>query len=172
MLATPPGRRLSRTRLGLLADLPPAELATAFEALEQEGRASLLADGADPAAITATRSADLRYRGQSYTLEVPVELVNLRVAVQSTAPAVTLGAAPPAGRAAEPTARAPVSGVAGLVPVYERGALAAGQRLTGPAILTEASATTWIAPGWTARVDAVGNLLLGSAGGKHGAAGV
>lgn len=198
MLATPPGRRLSRTHLGLLRDLPPAELAAAFEALEQGGRASLLADGADHLAVTAVRSADLRYRGQSYTLEVPwtdpasaarefaarhearyghrlevpVELVNLRVAVQGAAPAITLGAAPPAGRAAEPTAWVPVSDAAEPVPVYERGTLPAGQQLIGPVIVTEASATTWVAPGWTARVDAVGNLVLKAAGGNGHPVGV
>jgi len=198
MLATPPGRRLSRTYLGVLADLPPAELAATFEALEQDGRASLLADGADPLTVTAVRSADLRYRGQSYTLEVPwtdpasaarefaarhearyghrlgvsVELVNLRVAVQGAAPAIALGAAPPASRAAEPAAWVPVSGVAEPVPVYERGNLPARQQLIGPVIVTEASATTWVAPGWTARVDAVGNLVLKAAGGNGHPVGV
>jgi len=198
MLATPPGRRLSRTHLGLLADLPSAELTAAFQALEQEGRDSLMADGIDPAAITTKWSADLRYRGQSYTLEVPwtdradaarafvarhearyghrlevpVELVNLRVAVQGAAPAIALGEVSMAGGAAEPAGWAPVTGVADPAPVYDRGSLRAGQHLAGPAIVTEASATTWLAPRWAARVDAVGNLLLRFAGRNQYPAGV
>ena len=157
-----------------------------FEALEREGRGSLVRDGIDPAAIAATWSADLRYRGQSHTLEVawtdptsvarefaarhearyghrlevPVELVNLRVAVQGAAPAITLGEWSMASGAAEPASWAPVSGVADPAPVYERDSLRTGQHLLGPVIVTEPSATTWLAPGWAARVDAVGNLLL------------
>ena len=45
-------------------------------------------------------------------------------------------------------------------PVYERGDLAAGQILKGPAVITEYSATTVIPPGKKFRVDRAGNLLI------------
>ena len=45
-------------------------------------------------------------------------------------------------------------------PVYERSGLAVGATLPGPAVIDEMSATTLIPPGWTMRVDPVGNLIL------------
>jgi N-methylhydantoinase A len=38
--------------------------------------------------------------------------------------------------------------------------LAAGHRLSGPAIVQEYSATTWVPPGWALEVDGWGNLSL------------
>jgi len=34
------------------------------------------------------------------------------------------------------------------------------QRISGPALIVEPLATTWVADGWTAVTDGVGNLLL------------
>ena len=52
-----------------------------------------------------------------------------------------------------------------LVPVLPRAALAAGESLPGPAIVHDSSATTFIAPGWTARrLPVTGDLLLERAG--------
>ena len=45
-------------------------------------------------------------------------------------------------------------------PVFERSALAAGDRLPGPAIIREANATTIVEPGWTAEVTALDHMLL------------
>jgi len=44
--------------------------------------------------------------------------------------------------------------------VWERDALRPGDRVPGPAIVVEASATTAVEPGWTARVDGLRNLIL------------
>jgi 5-oxoprolinase (ATP-hydrolysing) len=44
--------------------------------------------------------------------------------------------------------------------LYERGALAPGALLAGPAIVVEANATTVLEVGWRARVDASGCLIL------------
>jgi N-methylhydantoinase A len=44
--------------------------------------------------------------------------------------------------------------------VLERGALAAGRGLRGPAVVTDDGATLWVAPGWTARADRGGSLML------------
>ncbi len=46
------------------------------------------------------------------------------------------------------------------VPVYERDALTPGASLRGPALLHERVATIVVDPGWSARVDAAGALLL------------
>ncbi|HSP00830.1 MAG TPA: hypothetical protein VLN90_05135, partial [Thioalkalivibrio sp.] len=53
-----------------------------------------------------------------------------------------------------------VHGIEASVPVYAREELAVGQTMTGPALVTEAVSTTWIAPGWSCEVDKVGNLAL------------
>ena len=44
--------------------------------------------------------------------------------------------------------------------VYARDALGAGDRIEGPAIIEQEDTTTILLPGWLARADAVGNLLL------------
>jgi len=45
----------------------------------------------------------------------------------------------------------------------ERDGLHAGHRFAGPAVITEYSATTLVPPGWTARVDAYGQIFLSPA---------
>jgi N-methylhydantoinase A len=45
-------------------------------------------------------------------------------------------------------------------PVYLREWLVAGEMLTGPAVIQQYDATTYVAPGWTARVDGAANLML------------
>ncbi len=46
------------------------------------------------------------------------------------------------------------------VPVYRRADLGAGHRIPAPAIVIEANATTVLEPGWEARVNELGHLLL------------
>lgn len=182
MLTAPRGRQLSRTLLGDLATLGTTEIDAAFAELEQEGRAALAAEQARD--IHCARSADLRYRGQAYTLTVAwdgrgstierfhaqhaqryghrlgqaVELVNLRVA--ATAPQAALELERIGSTPGDPYTRARLQGNAEPVPVYDRAALGAGQVLQGPALITETVSTTLLAPGWRAEVDAYGNLLL------------
>jgi len=185
MLATRPGRQLSRTRLGLLAEQDGGTLEREFAALAGQGRAELAAEGVDPARVVAEYSLDLRYAGQSYTLEVPwqgltasaedfearhqgryghrlglpVELVNLRVLLRGPAAAFDLPALARGG-APMPYRHSPVHGLALPVPVVDRAELAAGAEMQGPALITETVATTWVEAGWRCQVDRVGNLRL------------
>jgi 5-oxoprolinase (ATP-hydrolysing) len=46
------------------------------------------------------------------------------------------------------------------VPLYDRARLGAGAQVTGPAIVSEATGTNVVDPGWRARVDARGNLVM------------
>jgi 5-oxoprolinase (ATP-hydrolysing) len=46
------------------------------------------------------------------------------------------------------------------VPVYDRSQLHAGARLTGPALIVEANATTIVEPGWRVEMHATGTLVL------------
>jgi 5-oxoprolinase (ATP-hydrolysing) len=43
---------------------------------------------------------------------------------------------------------------------YDRAALAAGDRISGPAIIVDQAATTVVETGWQAEVDGLGNLIL------------
>ena len=53
-----------------------------------------------------------------------------------------------------------MEGVDQAVPRYERSQLAGGQRIAGPALITEMASTTWLAAGWESLLDRAGNLLL------------
>lgn len=184
MLAAPRGRQLSRTVTGLLADIDPALLERHFGELSQEGSTALAAEGIAAHQLQLQRSLDLRYRGQSYTLNIPwsdvagasaafhlahhsrfghrldlpVELVNVRLA--ATAPPLTLALAPAPRQEGEAMGQATLYGIGSEATVWARERLAAGQVLDGPALITEQVATTYLAPGWRCRVDGVGNLVL------------
>jgi N-methylhydantoinase A len=103
----------------------------------------------------------------------PVEVVNLRVRFVGATRRPAFPRLPRAGRDARPAIfghRPAIFPAAGLkavrVPVYARAGLAAGNRFSGPAIVAEYSATTLVDPGWRARVDSRGNLLLDRGGGE------
>jgi len=44
--------------------------------------------------------------------------------------------------------------------IYDRALLQAGNRVPGPAIVTEMDSTTLILPGHEGEIDAVGNILI------------
>jgi N-methylhydantoinase A len=46
------------------------------------------------------------------------------------------------------------------VPLYERAKLGAGDRLEGPAIVSQLDATTLVLPGWSGEVHSSGAILL------------
>ncbi|ABI57984.1 5-oxoprolinase (ATP-hydrolyzing) [Alkalilimnicola ehrlichii MLHE-1] len=184
MLAAPRGRQLSRTLTGPLSALGAERVEQVLAALADSGRRALSAEGVAVAEQRTHPSLDLRYQGQAYTLNVawsgvaatleafhrlheqryghrleePVELVNVRQSVTGPRPVPPLPRLLPGEGG--PVALGRVHGVAGEVPVYDRARLGAGQVLRGPALVTEQVATTWLAPGWTARVDEYGNLLM------------
>jgi len=185
MLVARPGRQLSRTCIGLLQGIAVDELEGILDALRCQGIEALREEGFDAAECDAVASVDLRYAGQSYTLnlpwrgvastvedfhcrhreryghrlELPVELVNLRQWVRGPAAELEL---PPLPRlpAASPFGHCDVAGLESPVPQYWRGDLVAGQVIEGPVLVSEEVATSWVAPGWSMRVDVVGNLCL------------
>jgi N-methylhydantoinase A len=184
MLISPPSRQLSRTLTGVLDAFSGAAIEAALQTLAAHGRAELAAEGAGTDAIEAAFSLDLRYQGQSYTLnlawegiaatreafevlhaqryghrlDTPVELVTVRCGLRARSVSVRLPELA-AIRAGTPR-HTRVAGHARPVPVHARAELCAGQRFSGPALVTETVATTWLPAGWCCVVDAVGNLLL------------
>jgi len=188
MLAARPGRRLSQARLGLLSTTPLSELEAGFAALRGQGIEALMEEGIDQLHCSVEYSVDLRYQGQSYSLELPwsgvqateeafhlahleryghrldfpVELVNIRVAVRGPEPKLLVR---PSVAQASPDARADSAVVSDdRVSLYERASLAVGEVIAGPAIISEGGATTWLKSGWTATVHASGSLLLERSG--------
>ncbi len=98
----------------------------------------------------------------------PVEIVTVRVVGIGTTPKPRLvEVAAPARRAPEPRAlrehRDVYDGAAFVAtPVYGRALLRPGDAFDGPAVIEQYDATTYLACGWSARVDGYGNLVMGS----------
>ncbi len=168
-----------------LVDPAAPVLSARLRPLTAAARRALRDEGVAPARMRLHTSLDVRYRGQSYELNVamgtgyraafdaahrtaygyadpdrPIEVVNLRVV--ATAPSTNvpspvaisghsgLGRGPHRVRWNDRWLRAQRS---------DRGALPR-RRLRGPLVITELSATTFVPPGWTARVAPTGDLLL------------
>jgi len=131
-----------------------------------------------------TRSADLRYAGQSYELNVPwnagnpgnafhrehqrqygysdpkraVEVVTIRVKSRIVAPSLNFQSR--RGKPAPPTTRRIfVSGEWRETPVYRRDAIPARDR-RGPALVIDYGSTTLVPLGWRFHLDGHGTLVV------------
>jgi N-methylhydantoinase A len=172
-------------RTVLLTNPSVAQLRRLFVPLERAARADLRAEGVRPALRVIMRTVDVRYRGQSYEIALPlstrlpaafhaahrelygyadparpIEAVNLRVrgcGRQARRHAQRFTAQP-----AEPPAghRVRWGGRWLQASTYRRMHLAIAARIRGPAVITEFSATTFIPPGWSAAVHRTGHLVL------------
>jgi N-methylhydantoinase A len=93
---------------------------------------------------------------------VAVEVVTWRLAARGPIPAAPPPPLP-GGVAAAPRSsrRVAVEPAAPEVPVYDRAALAVGQRIAGPAIIEERETTLVILRGWSAQVHASGAVIAG-----------
>ena len=165
------------------------KLLKAFAALEQNGHKQMRAEGFSNAYVHIRKSLDVRYSGQSYELTVPFsadfvsafhrahdkrygyfdrarpcEVVNIRARFTGRTPKPKLPRVPPGGPspAAALLSKSPVffEERRTETAVYDRAKLRAGNRIPGPAIIAEYSATTLIPAAWAARVDHIGNLIL------------
>jgi len=173
--------------IGPLREFDRERLEAEFAALEDRACIALMAEGVERDSIRAERSLDLRYQGQSYTLNVTwqgiedaeadfhsahehrfghrldtkVELVNVRVGTASPPPDIRLQLLP-SGTTSLPCGEIRLHGINGNVGLWSRDSLVPGQKLFGPALITETVATTFVAPGWRCLVDPVGNLIMES----------
>ena len=66
-------QEFSRTVMIRADSAHPERVAAAFDSLEGEARAAMVADGFPAEAVAVERLADLRYAGQAYELTVPVD---------------------------------------------------------------------------------------------------
>ncbi|MEV5313477.1 hydantoinase B/oxoprolinase family protein [Streptomyces sp. NPDC052610] len=165
----------------------PGVLKTADD-LEAAARAELLAEDIPEDRVEVTRRAQLRYDGTdtaltvrltdpagmrqdfearhratySFTLDRPIVVEALSVeATGLTTPPDLSALAPYEGRTATPdTVRLHTRGTWRDVPLHRREALPPGKTVTGPAIITEASATTVVDHGWQATATDDGHLVM------------
>ncbi|MDI3406529.1 hydantoinase B/oxoprolinase family protein [Streptomyces cavernicola] len=136
-------------------------------------RAQLRYDGTDTALTVALDTAqpeamrrefEDRHRATySFTLARPivVEALSVEATGLTEPPDLTTLTAPRArGGENRHHARVHIDGAHREVPLHRREEIAVGEQVDGPAIITEANATTVVDQGWRAAVDDEGHLVL------------
>lgn len=96
-----------------------------------------------------------------FKLDAPIELVTLRIEAMGRMPA-PLRSVLAAGTGPRPQGHHTVHFASGTtqVPLFDRATFGAGDRLAGPAIVSQLDATTLIPPGWVGDVHPSGAILL------------
>jgi N-methylhydantoinase A len=165
------------------------ELTILFRPLENDAQRTLRREGFVPSKIHVERRLDMRYRGQAYELTVPasrncvavfhraheqrygyhdsartVEIVNLRCRATGITDKPELQKIAPAQRRDKISdcgeLRCILGGKLQTARLIDRETLRAGDFFSGPAVVSEYSATTLVPGGWCAQVDAYGQILL------------
>jgi N-methylhydantoinase A len=156
--------------------------------LERQAEAWLEHEKVAPADRRRSRIALMRYHGQGgevavgwegdragvetafacaheqlygFTLDAAIELVTLRVEAAGRMPSPPRPLLGPGG-GAKPQSRSTVHFASGAseVPVFDRASLGTGDRIEGPAIVSQLDATTLVLPGWLGEVHPSGSILL------------
>jgi N-methylhydantoinase A len=168
-------------------ETPRSELERLFAPLKEQARREMAAEGVQAARLRLERSVDLRYRGQSFEVNVPLsadfrgdfhaaherlygyrddirelEIVTLRLRAVGRGPHADLTHGICTEGEVRPVENAGIilAGSPTDCPVFERAQLPCGGELEGPALLVEETATHLIAEGWRGKVDERGNLVL------------
>jgi N-methylhydantoinase A len=98
-----------------------------------------------------------------------LEIVNMRLTAVAATPRPADLEVSAEGHAAPATVeRTTFATGSSETPVWDRGALPAGMRLDGPAIVLESACTTLVPPGWRADVTSAGHLLMRRGGSDGG----
>ena len=181
MVVAPPVADVSRTVVHLADELDDARLAAEFGVLERTATEQV-PDG------RTERFADVRFRGQSYELKVPVVTVSMAALADAFRAAYADAYGPlPHGRAAEvvtvrvrrigpaaavtlPTIAAhpaehkavslvDATGATVSATMCSRGGLLAIGSTAGPVLLVDATATAYVPGGWSAEARADGTVI-------------
>lgn len=94
-----------------------------------------------------------------HTLELAIELVNVRVSLKAKHSAIALEKIKPRSDALA-YRYYKMTDVDDEVAIYHRGDIAVAQMIRGPALITETTATTYIEQSWLCTLDIFGNLIL------------
>jgi N-methylhydantoinase A len=175
--------------LSVLSDLSAdrSNLDKAFETLVFQARQEMLAEGVDASELTLERSADLRYKGQSFEINIPyspqfvtafhdhyqrlyghnhldreVEVVTLRLrALGKGLDLNILDRKEPLTQGLPPWETQVIwKGAPYSGKAYLRESLSVGDPVPGPALVMEDTATHLVPPGWVASRDSIGHLIL------------
>ncbi len=181
-------RRVLRERTLGAGITESAAIAAAFDVLAEEAYRALVAQGVAGETVVVERRVHLRRGHTEHTIELDwagtLEMIAAFDAAHlaqfgfaSTQPLIVdrivaeaVAASPPVepmpvalpADAAEPRAVVPVhmAGEWHETPVLAREGLPAGHAVEGPALIIDPMSTTVVEPGWRARVDTIGNLIL------------
>jgi N-methylhydantoinase A len=178
--------------LRTLNELPMKRLNDEFGNLRRRAQKDFRSEGWE-GGIRHQLSVDVRYRGQGYELNIPytgrllaafrreherrygysypareVELVTLRLRAVVRSPQSRLSGARAEGAKrnhfeAEPTSMF-FDGKKITAAIYDRDSLRLGRKYSGPAVVTEYSATTFVPPSAQFWVDRTGNLIIRTRG--------
>ncbi len=186
MLVASPSREMSRTFSQLIAECDPQILLQAFRELKNKALLDMQNEIIDQQ-VVSNYSVDCRYRGQSFTLNLPwsdlstleqqfhqlhkqryghaldinVELVTIRVAVHVPAPELKINSVKPLeSQSSVQLKSVRLYGYQQSVPVFQRELLDQYQQFEGPALIVEKVSTTYVAENWQCHVDDWGNLIL------------
>ena len=140
------------------ADLPEAEQSETVLRLRYDGtdslfdvmlgdRAAMLAD------FEAQYQARFGYGGTGTVLVDMVRVEAIALTAEDMGKVATI-----ATQAAAPLAQVMLAGA--QAPVFDRAGLALDSVVDGPALISDPVSTTVVEPGWRARLDAIGNLVL------------
>lgn len=173
-----------RTYRDRLSDLDLTKVSEQFEEIEADLSARVETDD-----LHFQRAVDLRYAGQSfeltididniesqaelrslfkeaytetygYSMDDPIELVNLRVTAVGEPPSVETTVDFPKTDARIGARKAMIDGSFVETPVFDRSKLSPGQTISGPAILEQDESTTLVLDNWSGIVRQNGTLEL------------
>jgi N-methylhydantoinase A len=163
------------------------EMTRLMRPLLMRAQSEMTAQGVRQSQLKNELWVDVRYHGQSFELKVPltpdfledfhrahertfgyaawdaaVEVVNLRLEVRAHEYEHRPERLKHSARSPEPIGRisAIAQGRRRAIPVFQRDRLGAGTRLRGPLLLVELSATAYVAPEFSLRIDDFGNVHL------------
>ncbi len=163
------------------------EIRLLFQPLAEQALADMRDEGCPAQEVALEQALDLRYTGQSFEVTVPfdgdwieafhhrhqllygyrssdrpTEIVTLRLRAVARGAGDALGLPRASGATGPPPGVAEVTlgGRSCAIPLYERGGIAFGQALVGPALVVEETATHLIGGGWQGGCDQRGNLVL------------
>ena len=156
--------------------------------LEGGARDALVAQGIDRGAVRTEVRVELRHARADYGIEVALgtsaamaadfktqhrrqfgyaregdlvaELVRVEGITDSGTQAGAVVTLPPGSAPAIAHVSVHLAGEVRNAALHDRAGLAAGTEVAGPALIVDAVSTTVVEPGWTARVDTLGNLIL------------
>jgi N-methylhydantoinase A len=185
MVVADQGRQFSKTLSLDVQLIDEKSLEDQFAQLEAGGMEQLALEGLHPSVLASKRSVDLRYQGQSYTLNIdwhalpsvldafeqlhrqrygyshdgPIELLTIRVNLSTEKIPFVLPQLIKQPHCNN-IRHCKVYGETEQARLLARADMYPGESIEGPAVITEYSATTFVATNWSVAVDGFGNLLL------------